>query len=177
MTAARLDPPVDGDPSPTVAVLPLDLDGFKSGNDRFGQEVGDELLTVVGRRLAAVARDGEVVDRFGGDEATVLLGHVAGAVGARAVAERLLAGLKDPVTLERGETVRVGVSARVALGLWRQTNLSALLRDADAALYRAKVAGRGGIGVFKSRVVSRETCVVSPEETASSPVALSSHDS
>lgn len=135
-----------------VAVLFLDLDGFKQVNDRLGHHVGDELLTAVGRRLNAVLRPDDTLARWGGDEFTVLLETVAQPAEARQVAERLAEAFQTPFLLE-GQSVLAGTSIGIA---WsgpsgQQCQPEELVQLADAALYKAKAVGKGGV------VVSDET--------------------
>ena len=128
------------------AVLFVDLDDFKVVNDSLGHDAGDRLLTVVAERLRNVLRPQDVIARFGGDEFTVLLADVADEAGARRVADRLAAALQGPIVLDgqrRYVTASIGLS--MAAG---DDDSHALLRDADAAMYRAKEAGKARTSVF-----------------------------
>ena len=133
-----------GDP---VAVLFVDLDRFKPVNDERGHAVGDALLVQVGERLRSSLRRGDVVARFGGDEFVVLCERPTGAAEMGDLAHRLLATLSAPVTIG-ATTVAVGASIGVALGAGEGTTIDTLIRDADAALYRAKASGRGQVCTF-----------------------------
>ncbi|BCY14231.1 GGDEF domain-containing protein [Actinoplanes sp. L3-i22] len=125
-----------GDP---VALLNIDLDGFKRVNDEHGHAAGDELLVAVAERIgAATGRDG-VAARFGGDEFALLLTGPAGADRAR----RLCAELCEPVRLTAG-TVRVGASIGVAFAEPGVT-VADLLRRADQAMYAAKAGGKNRV--------------------------------
>ena len=124
-----------------TAVLLLDLDDFKAVNDTHGHDAGDRLLAEVGRRLRAVLRDSDTVARLGGDEFVVLLPD-AGPQTTAAVARKLLAALRPPVSLE-GVDIAVGPSIGAALAAPGDTDHADLLRRADAAMYRAKLAGKG----------------------------------
>jgi diguanylate cyclase (GGDEF)-like protein/PAS domain S-box-containing protein len=128
-----------------VAVLFVDLDDFKVVNDSLGHEAGDRLLTVVAERLRNVVRPQDVIARFGGDEFTVLLADVADEPEARRVADRLAAALHGPIVLD-GE--RRYVTASIGLSMGEHDDSQALLRDADAAMYRAKEAGKARTSVF-----------------------------
>jgi len=139
---------LDGRAGPLVAVLYLDLDGFKSVNDRFGHEAGDELLAIVARRLLGAIRPGDVVARFGGDEFTVLLTDLDGADGARAIADRLLSAVRQPVVLGNGRHPTIGACAGIAVGERSTTTPGELLRAADTALYRAKAGGPNAVALF-----------------------------
>jgi len=132
---------------PRLALLCLDLDGFKSVNDTLGHAAGDGLLRVVAERLLANARRGDRVARLGGDEFAVILRDVASARQAMALAQRMLDGLLAPCVVE-GAEVPVRSSIGIALAPRDGTDIDTLLRHADLALYAAKAAGRGEIRVF-----------------------------
>jgi diguanylate cyclase (GGDEF)-like protein/PAS domain S-box-containing protein len=129
------------------AVLFLDLDRFKVINDSLGHTVGDELLAAIARRLEAAVRPGDTVARFGGDEFTVLVDPVAGAVDAGHVAARLLRELSAPFALERHE-VFTSASVGIALSATGSGDPEEVLRNADAALSRAKALGKARYEVF-----------------------------
>ncbi len=132
---ARADRPPD-----TLAVLFVDLDGFKAVNDRWGHAAGDRLLVVVAQRLRTCVRAGDAVARLGGDELAVLLDGVAGATEAGAIAARIVAALAAPVPVRGGEAA---VTASVGVALNAATSQPAdLLHDADRAMYRAKRRGK-----------------------------------
>jgi diguanylate cyclase (GGDEF)-like protein/PAS domain S-box-containing protein len=143
-----------GDPG--VAVLLLDLDGFKTVNDSFGHAVGDELLLAVARRLRSCLRDGDIAARLGGDEFALLLERID-AEETAAVSRRVLDALSAPFSLRRGQAV---VTASVGVvHASRQLANHDLLRDADVAMYKAKADGKNRVVVFEAsmqeRVVSR----------------------
>jgi diguanylate cyclase (GGDEF)-like protein len=121
-----------------VAVLFLDLDRFKSVNDRFGHAAGDELLIAVARRLDESVRPGDTVARFGGDEFAVLVEEV-GDGEASIVAARILAALEVPFSIQE-KNVFVSASIGIATG---QRGADELMRNADLAMYKAKSSGRG----------------------------------
>ena len=123
-----------------VAVLFLDLDGFKAVNDELGHDRGDELLVQVAGRLQHCVRDGDVVARLGGDEFVIVLPTVDPARHAPQVAGRALDLLARPFRLA-GETVTIGASIGIAAGS-ADAEPARLLREADAAMYRAKDSGR-----------------------------------
>ena len=123
-----------------TAVLFLDLDLFKLANDRFGHAAGDGLLVEVAQRLRACVRVGDTVARIGGDEfATVCEG--ADESEAEEIAERILAASAEPFVVE-GTDVFLTASIGIAVAD-PSTDVQALMRQADAAMYRAKHGGRG----------------------------------
>jgi diguanylate cyclase (GGDEF)-like protein/PAS domain S-box-containing protein len=131
-----------------VAVLLLDLDHFKLVNDGFGHAAGDALLIEIAPRLREALRPGDIVGRLGGDEFVVLLTEVADERVAIEVAERIVASLRRPFLLEGIEhfvTVSIGIAMA---GGGDRAQPASLIRDADAALYRAKDRGRGRYEVF-----------------------------
>jgi Amt family ammonium transporter len=141
---------------PGFAVFFLDIDRFKSVNDRFGHLAGDELLTSVARRLEgslrltdAVARaEGEhTLARLGGDEFTVLLDEVESVAAARLVADRLLAAVAQPFVVQ-GREILTSVSIGVVLSDPRYSQAEDMLRDADRAMYRAKTLGKARCELF-----------------------------
>jgi diguanylate cyclase (GGDEF)-like protein/PAS domain S-box-containing protein len=127
----------------TEAVLFLDLDRI---NDSSGHTVGDELLVQVAKRLQAITRPGDTLGRFGGDEFVLLCEALEGPVSAIAVADRILSTMHTPFRLGDQD---VYVSASIGIAIAQAGDEPGdVLRDADAALYRAKEAGRAGYAVF-----------------------------
>jgi diguanylate cyclase (GGDEF)-like protein/PAS domain S-box-containing protein len=144
------------------AVLFLDLDRFKVVNDSLGHAAGDRLLTAVAERLAGCLREtdsvaraadqvgqagGRLVARMGGDEFTVLLDSLRGPEDAARVAERILAAVCRPVDFD-GQEIIVTASVGVVCGGPAYASGSEVLRDADAAMYKAKAAGKNRYAVF-----------------------------
>jgi len=121
----------------SVALLFLDLDGFKKINDSLGHEAGDLLLRAVAKRLRTSVRLGDTVARLGGDEFTVLLEDVADEAEATEVAGRIADGLRAPITLS-GEEVSVAASIGITLSASAHDRPEDLLREADFAMYEAK---------------------------------------
>ncbi len=130
-----------------VAVLFLDLDGFKHINDSLGHEAGDRLLVDVAERLSRCVRTEDTIARFGGDEFVVLLEDLAGKEEAIRCAERLARQLRAPFMLS-GEEVYVTISVGVVTSATPQDWAEDLLRDADAAMYEAKKKGKARYAMF-----------------------------
>jgi diguanylate cyclase (GGDEF)-like protein/PAS domain S-box-containing protein len=132
--------------STRVAVILLDLDGFKRVNDSLGHAVGDELLQVVGRRISSTVRAGETVARLGGDEFAVVIESIEHGDDPEVLAERLLMLLRMPMRVG-GREVVVGVSIGIAIA---ETNddEETVLRNADTAMYAAKSSGKACVRRF-----------------------------
>ena len=138
-----------------VAVIFLDLDHFKLINDTQGHAAGDTLLQAVAGRLSATVRAGDTVARFGGDEFVVVGETVKDADEATHLAERLRLALDEPFDLG-GDPAYVSASLGVVLGAPTATP-DDLLRDADAAMYHAKSAGRSRTQLFDEDIRARAT--------------------
>jgi diguanylate cyclase (GGDEF)-like protein len=132
-----------------LALLFVDLDRFKRINDSLGHEAGDAILHEVARRLEGCVRAGDVVARLGGDEFTLLLDN-ASLDESREVAARTLERLGEPIEVT-GETVFVSASIGVASFPSDGTSYAELLRNADAAMYRAKQRGRNNVQLHGAR--------------------------
>ena len=130
-----------------LAVLFLDLDRFKYVNDRYGHDIGDALLRDVAGRLDEVIRAGDTLARLGGDEFVIVCNGVGTEAEATRVADRVLAALlRDP--FQAGE-VELPVTASIGIARSSgQDHPEGLLREADAAMYRAKEQGRGRYEIF-----------------------------
>jgi diguanylate cyclase (GGDEF)-like protein/PAS domain S-box-containing protein len=130
-----------------VAVIFLDLDDFKIINDSLGHGAGDRLLAETARRLERVLRPGDSLARFGGDEFTICLGDLADSDHALRITERLLGVLRPPFVLD-GERRYLTASVGITLTGSPEADPEELLRDADAAMYRAKELGKARCEVF-----------------------------
>jgi diguanylate cyclase (GGDEF)-like protein len=131
----------------SVALLYLDLDGFKAVNDTLGHACGDELLKGVGRRLSASADETVFAARLSGDEFAIVLSAGEQPRQALALADHLIAALQMPFELG-GRAVQIGTSIGIAVTTDAEENAETLLHNADIALYRAKVRQRGTCELF-----------------------------
>ena len=120
-----------------LAVLALDLDGFKSINDRFGHPAGDATLLEVANRLRKTIRRSDLVARLGGDEFAVIASELTGPAPVSRLARRIDAALNTPIALRDG-VAEIGVSVGVAFYPGDGETTEELLSRADAALYAAK---------------------------------------
>jgi diguanylate cyclase (GGDEF)-like protein/PAS domain S-box-containing protein len=142
-------------PGAQVAVVLLDLDNFKLVNDSLGHNAGDELLTQIAPRLKSALRPGDTIARLGGDEFVVLLEKVTDGRIATEIAERMVGVLEVPFNLSAGEhfaKASIGIAFADAGG---GSVPSSLIRDADAAMYRAKERGRARFEVFDGAMRAR----------------------
>ena len=135
----------------SIAVLFLDLDDFKTVNERFGHPGGDELLRVVSRRILEILRPGDTAARLGGDEFAVLIEDLAGPDDARDVADRLIDALRAPIRIGDADAI-TGASVGIALATGGDAQAADLLRNADFAMYRAKSAGKGRHELFQTHM-------------------------
>jgi diguanylate cyclase (GGDEF)-like protein len=131
-----------------VAVLFVDIDRFKTINDSLGHGAGDQLLVHVGKQLRNCLRPGDTIARLGGDEFVLLCENVADAATAKALADRALSTLMEPVVIA-GNEMLVTASIGVAVATDGDTTATALLRHADAAMYTAKKRGRAQAALFE----------------------------
>jgi diguanylate cyclase (GGDEF)-like protein len=124
-----------------VAVVYLDLDGFKQINDTLGHGAGDALLKLVAARLVATVREEDTVARLGGDEFMIGLWHVCDTEYAATVASKVIEAVSQPYGIE-GHTVRITISAGVGIYPDHGEDADTLMKSADLALYDAKRAGK-----------------------------------
>ncbi|WP_143049881.1 putative bifunctional diguanylate cyclase/phosphodiesterase [Asanoa ishikariensis] len=155
MTAAqRIDEALANSPTGAAGLLFFDLDKFKAVNDRLGHEAGDELIQQVAQRLRKVVRPGDMLARFGGDEFVLLVNGATDLTDVNDMGRRIQVALADEFPL-RGERVEVTASIGAVLGRRGTASASAMLRDADAAMYAAKARGTGRLEVFDDEASHR----------------------
>lgn len=134
-----------------LAVLFLDLDGFKQVNDVQGHWIGDHVLRVVASRLAQWSLEGSLVARWGGDEFVIVTRHEPDEAGARLMANAIRASLTEPIDTEM-LTVRIGVTIGIALYPVHGTSQDELIRAADVAMYAGKKEGGGRVTTSDPRL-------------------------
>ncbi|HUI66896.1 MAG TPA: EAL domain-containing protein [Nitrospirota bacterium] len=137
--------------TPYYAVLFLDMDRFKTINDSLGHTIGDQLLAVVGRKMADCIRPGDTVARLGGDEFAILLENIGELARAVDVAQRIQKKLAAPLDV-KGHEVFTSVSIGIAMATDRYERPEQVLRDADIAMYEAKGRGASSYEVFDAKM-------------------------
>ena len=141
-------------PEKRLAVLFIDLDGFKSVNDTLGHAVGDLLLQSVAKRLGACVRKSDTVSRQGGDEFVVLLAEISDARDAAAVADKMLQALRTP---HRAEQHLLHVTGSIGISTYPEDGADSdlLMNNADLAMFHAKASGRDNYQFFKPTLTAR----------------------
>ncbi|MEI8237831.1 MAG: EAL domain-containing protein, partial [Actinomycetota bacterium] len=131
----------------SIAVLFIDIDNFKVINDSLGHDAGDQVVRATGERLRAVVRDRDLLGRFGGDEFIVMVRDLSGSYDPLEVAERLRSEIAQPLMIDGAElfvTASIGITVSDREGV----TTGEMLRDADAAMYRAKARGRDCVEMY-----------------------------
>ncbi len=147
----RLEHAVARRPGPgagRIAVLFLDLDDFKAVNDNIGHAGGDQLLVAMAERLVSGLRPSDTAARVGGDEFAILLEDLRADDEAEQVARRLIEALAVPFQIDDA-SIEIGTSVGIALGRAGESSAEELLGNADFAMYRAKMLGKGRFEVFR----------------------------
>jgi diguanylate cyclase (GGDEF)-like protein len=134
-----------------LAVVFLDLDNFKTINDTLGHAVGDRLLQIVAERLRGCLRSEDVLARWGGDEFTLLLSPISNAEDTTKIATKILNVLNAPLKLE-GQELHIKASLGIALAPYDGEDAETLLKNADAAMYRAKQQGCNNYQLYTSAI-------------------------
>ena len=134
-----------------LAVVFLDLDSFKTINDTLGHAVGDQLLQSVAERLTGCLRSGDILARWGGDEFTLLLSPISRAEDTAKIATEILDTLNAPLQFN-GQELHIKASLGIALAPYDGEDADTLLKNADAAMYRAKQKGRNNYQLYTSAI-------------------------
>ena len=147
----------------SVGLLYLDLDGFKVINDSLGHSFGDELLKRVAERLRHCTREGDTVARLGGDEFALILSNLDTARNAARVAQKILSHLNQPLVL-KGREFHLGASIGIVTYPHDGVSSEDLLKNADAAMYRAKALGKNRYHFFTAELNERLLADLSLEQ-------------
>ena len=131
-----------------AAILSINLDQFKAVNDTMGHAVGDVVLRQAAARLLGVARPSDMLARLGGDEFALLMRPLGGPIEAAAAAEAVIAAIAPPFEVD-GHSITIGASVGIALAPGDGTDTTALMKNADLALYKAKSEGRAVFHFFE----------------------------
>jgi diguanylate cyclase (GGDEF)-like protein len=134
-----------------VALHLVDLDDFKSINDKYGHQTGDEVLKAVAGRLLANSRKKDLVARLGGDEFVVLQRNSVNGTKATAFANQLVSAMRDPIMIE-GKAFKTSISIGTSMTPEHGATVDELTATADLALYATKAAGRNGVTVFNAKL-------------------------
>ena len=141
-------------------LLFLDLDDFKSVNDRFGHGTGDRVLTIVAHRIADTLRSRDLAARLGGDEFAIMLDSAVCMEDAVRIAERILAAIRAPIFIDDREVI---LEASVGVGECRDGVSDSLIGNADVAMYAAKAKGKGRVQIYEEGMhalaVERQTLI------------------
>ncbi|MCP5150201.1 MAG: EAL domain-containing protein [Ectothiorhodospiraceae bacterium] len=144
------------------AVLFMDLDRFKVINDSLGHLLGDRMLIEIAGRIRSVLRTGDTLARLGGDEFTILFEDIADVTDVTRLAARVQQQIAQPLKLEEQQIV-TSASMGIAVSATGYTKPQEMLRDADAAMYRAKATGRGRYVIFDAEMHSHVVNVLQTE--------------
>lgn len=130
-----------------LAILFIDLDGFKAVNDNYGHEMGDKLLQWVAAQLSQAIRDSDTVGRFGGDEFSLLLSDFSEKQEVQLVAEKLLATISQPFIVD---DIEICISASIGIALYpgHEEAVTMLINRADSAMYQTKKDNGRGIAFY-----------------------------
>lgn len=154
------------------SLLFVDLDKFKPINDEFGHEAGDWLLQSVAKRMQNCLRDSDTVARIGGDEFVILLPNIKESTDALEIAEKIRRALEKPFITDKEQTFSISSSIGIALFPDHASDLDALLKVGDEAMYAAKKAGRNAIEIYAP---APSSAPASPDEEQSRLVGLRLH--
>lgn len=138
-----------------VALIYIDLDGFKYVNDTLGHDKGDELLKIVAERLVNCVRSQDTVARLGGDEFTVVLSEIRHTEDAALIASKIVNSIKKPIFLS-GNTIDISASLGIGMYPGDSCDAEGLLNAADTAMYHAKATGKNCFRLFTRELASRK---------------------
>jgi len=130
-----------------IAVMFMDLDGFKTVNDNYGHTVGDELLRKVSERVVATLRESDTIARIGGDEFTLILTDIEDTASVSNIALKILATIEEPYVME-GHEFNISASIGISLSPINSSDGNMLVKQADIAMYKAKKEGKNRIKFF-----------------------------
>ncbi|EHY1013342.1 diguanylate cyclase [Vibrio vulnificus] len=139
-----------------LAVLFLDLDGFKQVNDTFGHDAGDDVLYHVAARMKDLVREGDTLARLGGDEFIILVPRVRDSYDIEPLAQRFLHSISQPITIGKEE---ITLSASIGVSIYfgeEQRDSDSLIRQADQAMYQAKLAGKNCYMFYSDQTPMRQ---------------------
>ena len=125
----------------------LDLDGFKFINDKFGHNVGDDVLKEVAKRLLLLVRQSDTVARVGGDEFIFFINNPKGKDEVTYIANRIVSSIREPMEI-RGEVLQIGTSVGIAMFPDDGSTSVDLIKNADTAMYAAKGLGKNNVSFF-----------------------------
>jgi len=124
-----------------IAVMFMDLDGFKQVNDQFGHSVGDELLQLVSKRVVEILRESDTIARIGGDEFTLIINDIDSIDSINTIANKILSTLMEPYSLH-DQSFNVSASIGISLYPYNSEDMNTLVKQADIAMYKAKKEGK-----------------------------------
>jgi diguanylate cyclase (GGDEF)-like protein len=132
----------------SLAILLLDLDNLKTVNDTYGHDAGDDLLIAVANALKSLVRGMDTVARTGGDEFVILLTDIQDGYGAQEVARKVIKRFEEPILTDKGEALRTSTSIGIAFYPQDGLDIGTLIKHADQAMYRAKMAGKNTFRLY-----------------------------
>ena len=147
-----------------TGVMFIDVDRFKNVNDTLGHAVGDQLLQQISERLTRSVRTGDTVGRLGGDEFAIVLSNLSSAQDTNLVAQKIMANFDEPFKLE-GSEIYVTASIGITLYPDDSTEQDTLIKNADAAMYRAKEAGRNNFQFYTPEMNARALEILNMENS------------
>jgi diguanylate cyclase (GGDEF)-like protein len=131
-----------------IGFMFLDLDGFKAVNDTFGHDSGDLVLQETARRISNIIRNNDICIRLGGDEFLVLLTEIKDKMHSCLVARRLISAISQPINLDIGSNIIIGVSIGIASYPSDGVSVEELMNKSDEAMYKAKKIGKNNYQLY-----------------------------